>query len=163
MDDLYYDLAKEEFSKGRKILVWILAILVSIVTLVVVYLKYVKFDPNTTLGLIVTLSIITVFLYLIAILSTVRRKEHFFRVDKDIISYRFGLMFQSHHTYKWSEIKRIYFPPHSKKTTLVLQDNKVIHINLTWVEKNKSRNIRKHIFYSAKNRGISIQKTQYKK
>lgn len=163
MEDLYYNLAQEEFSKGRKILLWILAILLSIVTLVVIYMKYVKYDPNTTIGLIITLGLITSFLFLIAILSTARRKEHFFRVDSETISYHYGLLFPSHHTYKWEEIKHLYFPPHSKKTTLILQDGKVIHINLTWVEKNKSRNIRKHIFYSAKNKGVQIQKTNYKK
>lgn len=163
MEDLYFNLAKEEFSKGRKILLWFMAIAATIVTLTDIYLKFVKLNSNATIGLTVTLALATSFLYLIAILASVKRKEHFFKVDREIISYHYGLMFQKHHSYSWNEVQKLFVPPHSKNATLVLKDGKVVRINLTWVEKNKARMIRKHIFYSAKNKGIEILKTHYKK
>jgi len=163
MEDLYFDLAKEEFSKGRKIILWFMAIAATIVTLTDIYLKFVKHDSNATIALTITLAITTSFFYMIAILSSVKRKEHFFSIDKDTISYYYGLMFQTHRSYKWNEVQKLYVPPHSKNASLVLKNGKVVHINLTWVEKNKARMIRKHIFYSSKNKGIEILKTHYKK
>ncbi|MDX2414527.1 MAG: hypothetical protein QNK33_04990 [Bacteroidales bacterium] len=163
MEDLYFNLAKEEFSKGRKILLWFMAIATTIVTLVIVYLKYIKHDTNATIGLAITLTLITIFFYMIAILSTIKKKEHFFKVDNNTISYHYGLMFQSHHTYNWNEVKKLYVPPHSKNITLLLKNGNIVGINLTWIEKNKSRMIRKHIFYSAKTKGIEIHKSNYKK
>lgn len=163
MEDLYFNLSKEEFSKGRKILLWIISIAATAVTLFVIYLRFVIFDPNATLGLLVVLAGTTTFFYLIAILATAKRKEHFFKINNELISYRYGLMFQKQQSYNWSDIKEVYFPPHSKKTALVLNDGKVVIINLTWIENNKSRMIRKHIFYTAKSKGLTLHKTNYKK
>ncbi len=163
MEDLNFNLAKEEFSKGLKILLWVIAISTTIVTLVVVYLMFIKHDVNTTIGLAITLALITIFFYMIAILSSIKKKEHFFKVDNNTISYHYGLMFQSHHTYNWNEVLKLYVPPRSKNITLVLKNGTIVGINLTWIEKNKSRMIRKHIFYSAKTKGIEIQKSNYKK
>ena len=130
---------------------------------VFIYLKFIIFDPSVSLGLVIVLCAITAFFYLIAILATAKRKEHFFQVSNEIISYRYGLMFQKHHTYEWSNIKELYFPPHSKKTVFVLNDNSVVEINLTWIERNKARMIRKNIFYTAKSKGLTLYKTNYKK
>lgn len=163
MEDLYFNLSKEEFSKGRKILLWVISIAATAVTLFVIYLKFVMFDPNATLGLLIVLVGTTAFFYLIAILATAKRKEHFFKIDSELISYRYGLMFQKQHSYQWSDIKEVYFPPHSKKTAIILNNGKVVGINLTWIERNKSRMIRKHIFYTAKSKGLALYKTNYKK
>lgn len=163
MDDLYFNLAKEEFSKSRKILLWVIAIIAGSISIWASYLMFYKHDTYATLGLTVSLYLVTIFLFLIAILSTKKRKEHFFKVDNETISYHYGLLFPAHHTYTWKEIKKIFIPPHSKNATLLLDNDKAVHINLTWVEKNKSRMIRKHIFYTAKNMGKEVIKKHYKK
>jgi len=163
MDDLYCNLASEEFSKSRKILIWVLALIALAVSVWDSYLKFFKHDTYSAFGLTITLYIVTIFMFTIAILSTKKRKEHFFKVNEEVISYHYGLLFPSHHTYSWPEIKKIFVPPHSKNTILMLKDNKVIHINLTWVERNKARIIRKHIFYTGRDKGIEIVKGHYKK
>ena len=163
MDDLYFNLASEEFSKPRKILIWVIAMITLAVSLWDSYIKFFKHDNVSDLGLTITLYLVTAFMFMIAILATMKRKEHFFKVDNEEISYHYGLLFPSHHSYSWPEIKKIFVPPHSKNTILVLKDNKVIHINLTWVERNKARMIRKHIFYTGRDKGIEIVKGHYKK
>lgn len=163
MDDLYFNLASEEFSKPRKILIWIIAILTALVAAWDSYLKFFKHDTSADLGLTFSLYVITIFLFTIAILATKKRKEHFFKVDRENISYHYGLIFPSHRSYKWAEIRKVYMPPRSKNTVLILNNDKPVHINLTWVERNKSRIIRKHIYFSAKERGIEILKKEYKK
>jgi hypothetical protein len=163
MDDLYFNLASEEFSKSRKILIWIIAVLTALVAAWDSYLKFFKHDASADLGLTFTLYVITIFLFSIAILSTKKRKEHFFKVDKEQISYHYGLLFPSHRSYLWSDVREVYLPPHSKNTVLILTNDKPVHINLTWVERNKSRIIRKHIYYLAKEKGIGIFKKHYKK
>lgn len=135
MDDLYFNLASEEFSKSRKILIWIIAILTALVAAWDSYLKFFKHDASADLGLTFTLYGITIFLFSIAILATIKRKEHFFKVDREKISYHYGLIFPSHKTFEWSEIKKVYMPPHSKNAVLILHNDKDVHINLTWVEK----------------------------
>jgi len=163
MDDLYYNLSKEEFSKGRKTLLWIIASLFAMIGLWDLYLKIFKHDTNTSFGLTVVLFTISGFIFFVALLATMKRKEHFFKVDNEIISYHFGLLFPTHHTYRWEDIDKIYMPSQQKTTTLVLKDGHVIHINLTWIEKNKSRLIRRHIYYAAKRRNIDVLKKHMKK
>lgn len=163
MDDLYFNLASEEFSKSRKILIWVIAIGTLLVSLWDSYLKFFKHDNYADLSLTLTLYLITFFMFTVAILATLKRKEHFFKVDQELISYRYGLLFPSHKTHYWPDIKKVYVPPHSKNIIIEARDGKVVHINLTWVEKNKSRIIRKHIFYTARDKGIDIIKAQYKK
>lgn len=163
MDDLYFNLASEEFSKSRKILIWIIAILAALMTAWDSYLKFFKHDTYADLGLTFSLYGVTIFLFAIAILSTKKRKEHFFKIDRENISYHYGLIFPSHRSYAWTEIKKVYMPTHSKNTVLILNNDKPVHINLTWVERNKSRIIRKHIYYTAKERGIDLIKKHYKK
>lgn len=163
MDDLYFNLASEEFSKSRKILIWIIAIITLLFSLWVSYLLFFTNDEQATKGLAITLYLVTAFMFMIAFLATKKRKEHFFKVDNEVIAYHYGLLFPSYHSYSWPEINKIYVPPHSKNTILILNNGKVVHINLTWVEKNKARIIRKHVFYTGRDKGIEIVKGHYKK
>lgn len=163
MDDLYFNLASEEFSKSRKILIWVMAIMAVLISAWDSYLKFFKHDTYSTFGLTITLYVVTIFLFTIAILSSKKKKEHFFKVNKEIISYHYGLFVPTQRSFVWTDINMVYMPPHSKNSVLILNDGKSIHINLTWVEKNKARIIRKHIYYTAKEKGIEIRKAHYKK
>jgi hypothetical protein len=163
MEDLYFNLASEEFSKPRKILIWIVAFITLLLSMWISYLKFFKQDSSADMGLTLTLYAITLFMFSLAILATIKRKEHYFKVDDEIISYRYGLIFPTQKTHLWTNIKKIYVPPHSKNTSLELKDKKIVHINLTWVERNKARIIRKHIFYNGRDKGIEIAKSHYKK
>jgi len=158
MEDLNFNLSQEEFSKGRKILLWILATFFTGIGLWDLYLKIFKHDSYAKITLTVILLVLGAFVYFIAALATMKRKQHHFIVDNNHIDYRYGLLFTTHHNYKWDDIEIVYMPPHTKKTILELKNGHKTHINLTWIERNKSRIIRKHIYYSAKARGIKIIK-----
>ena len=162
MEDLYFNLSKEEFSKGRKILIWIFASLITIAGGWGLYLKIFKnYDANS--GVSIVLLVVGAFLYFIALLATVKRKSHFFTVNNDIISYRYGLIFPTSHSYHWEDIKAIYFPPHTKKTTLVMHNGNIVNINLTWIEKNRSRLIIKHLYYTGQKKSKEIFRKHMKK
>ncbi len=163
MEDLYFNLSTEEFSKGRKILVWVVACLSTAVAFWDLYLELVKHDSNTTFGLTATLLLISAFLITIAILSTSKRKSHFFKVDSETISFQYGLIFPSHRTFRWDDIERIFLPPHKKDAILEFKDGNTYEINLTWIEKNKSRLIRRHIYYTAMNKKIEVLKKEKRK
>ena len=163
MEDLYYNLSKEEFSKGRKILIWLFASLITISGLWNLLLKILGNKNYSGLTISVILLTIGAFLFFVAILATVKRKEHFFRVNNKVIAYRFGLIFPSSRSFNWEEVKSIYFPPHSKKAILVMQNGNIITINLTWIEKNKSRLIIKHLYYTGQKKAKEIYRKNIKK
>lgn len=163
MEDLYYNLAKEEFSKGRKILIWIFASLMTLAGGWNLYLMFYKSTDYSNPVISIVLLCIGAFLYFIAILSSIKRESHFFKVDNDTISYRYGLLFPTSRTYNWEEIKTIYFPPHTKKVILVMHNGNIVNINLTWIEKNKSRLIIKHLYFSGMKRSKEIFRSQMKK
>ena len=156
MEDLSINLSKNEFSTGRKILLWIVATLFLGIGIWDLYLNLVKHDTSVNAGLTVVLFTISVFMYFIALLATLKRKEHYFKITNNSISYRYGLLFPKHHDHSWEKIEKVRIPKDAKKTILVLKTGKDEHINLTWVEKNNARIIRRHIYYSAKKRSIPI-------
>ncbi len=163
MEDLYFNLAKEEFSKGRKILIWVFASLITIAGAWGLFLQIFKNTEYTNLGIPVVLLCVGAFLYFIAILATVKRKTHYFKVDNDTIAYRYGLIFSTARSYNWEDVKTIYFPPHTKKATIVMHNGNIVNIDLTWIEKNKSRSIRKHLYYTGHKKSKEIFKKHKKK
>jgi len=158
MEDLNFNLSQEEFSKGRKIILWVSGSFFIIIGLWDLYMKLFTQNTSANYAVAIILLILGGFIYFIATLATMKRKAHHFIIDSEHIDYRYGLLFPTHHNYKWDDIETVYMPPHTKKTILELKSGHKTHINLTWVEKNKSRMIRKHIYYSANGRGINIIK-----
>ncbi|MCD4768866.1 MAG: hypothetical protein K8R35_01700, partial [Bacteroidales bacterium] len=66
-------------------------------------------------------------------------------------------------SYYWKDIKAIYFPPRTKKSTLVMHNGNIVNINLMWIEKNKSRLIIKHLYYTGRKKSKEIFKKHIKK
>lgn len=156
MEDLRLNLSKNEFSKARKILLWVLASLFALGGAWDLYLKLIKHDYSAQIGLTVILFAISGFIFFIAVLASVTRKDHYFKVDNDHISYRYGLIFARQHSYNWSEIKNIIMRYKERKAILVLENGKQETINLNWVKRTNSTTILKHIYYLSKKLNIPV-------
>lgn len=163
MEDLYFNLSEKEFSKGRKILLWIFGTIFIIIGLWDLYLKIFKHDSYAKIGLTITSLGIGLFVYLIAFLSISGKKGSFFRIDSAGISYRFGLLSPVHREFAWNSIITVYMPPKQKNIFISEKTGIITGIKLAWIEKNRARIIKKHIYYGAKERNIEIVKKSPKK
>lgn len=162
MEELNLNLSEHEFSKGRKILLWVFGSIFMLIALWALYLKLFVPEKAAANSLIITAFSIGGFVYFIAILSTARTKQHFFKIDSSQISYRFGLLAPSHKTIDWTDVKKVFVPKKTKSAFLVLKSGTVINLNLSWIEKKKSRLIRKRIYHTAKEKNIDIHKSHPK-
>ena len=159
MDDLYVNLSEMEFSKGRKIILWIFGTIFILIGLWDLFLKIFKHNNMANIGLSITALAIGAFVYLIAILASARKQENFFKVDSSTISFRFGLIAPKQTQVTWSSIKTIYIPKHHKNIFIEEDSGKIMKVKLTWIEKNKARVIRKHIYAEAKQQNIEVIKS----
>jgi hypothetical protein len=158
METLFYDLSEAEFTKGRKILIWILAaffFLAGIGELFAALVLDIKsFSP--TLAIIPFL--LGLFIALFAAFATIKRTDHFFRIDEEKIEFRNGIINPKKHSYQWSNITEIHLPNKQKSALLFFKDGSSFDINLMWIEKKKATAIRKHIYYFAKEKNIKLMK-----
>ncbi|MDZ7740047.1 MAG: hypothetical protein U5K32_13495 [Bacteroidales bacterium] len=159
MENLNLNLSKNEFSKSRKILLWIIGLLFFSGAIWSLYLKLYKDDSSVTAGLIVVLFAISSFIFFIAALASVKKKNHYFIIDNDRISYRYGLVFSKQRSLNWSEIKEIIIQYNLRKATIITGDDKQKFINLNWINHSSARAILKHLYYTARKKNISISKT----
>jgi len=158
MEKLFYDLTEHEFSKGRKILLWIFAISFFLAGVAIIYMYIIEHD----LAIHATYSIppfgISLFAGFIAVLASVKRKNHYFVIDDDKIEYRYGLVKPVLKSYRWDNIKEVHFAHMNIKVRLIHRNGSASVLNLTWLEKKKSSAIRKHIFYGAREKNIPVLK-----
>jgi hypothetical protein len=160
MENLFYDLSEQEFTKGRKILLWIFASFFFLGGLSVIFNNVVLGDKSIHIGISLVPFAISIFVGIIAVMSTFKRKDHFFAIDEEKISFRYGLLKPVKQLFKWDDIKEIHFPHKERKALLIFKDNSSIIVNLTWLERKKSSHIRKHLFYMAREKNINIVKIQ---
>ncbi len=161
MEKLFFDLTEHEFSSGRKILLWIFCFFFFLSGMGIVYLNVVMHHESIHITFSIAPFGISLFVGLIALMSTIKRKDLFFQVDDDSISYRFGLFRPARHIFKWDEVKEIHMPHKEKKFMIVFRNSESYVVNLNWIEKRKTNMIRKHIFYGAKEKNINIVKVQH--
>lgn len=158
MENLFYDLSEQEFSKGRKILLWIFSGIFLFAGVAIIFMNLFQHNLNIHISFAIAPLGIGIFVGIIAVMSTFKRKGHFFLIDNDKIEYRYGLIKPIKYTHKWSDIKEVHLPHKEKKVLLLYKDNSSCVVNLTWIEKKKTSHIRKHFFYAAKEKSIPIVK-----
>lgn len=158
MENLTLNLSKNEFSKSRKILLWLIGLLFLSGTFWSLYLKLYKHDTSVTTVLIIVLFGISAFVFFIASLASVKKKDHYFNIDDSTISYRYGLVFSKSRSHSWPEIKEIIIHYNLRKATIITGDDKKKSINLNWINRSSSSVILKHIYYSARKKGIPVSK-----
>ncbi len=158
MENLNLNLSENEFSKSRKVLLWIIGLLFFSGAIWSLYLKLFKHDTSVTAGLIVVLCAISAFVFFIAALASAKKKDHYFNIGDDIISYRYGLVFAKHRCHNWSEIKEIIMQYNLRRAIVIKEDDKKRIINLNWINRSSSKVILKHLYYTARKKGIAISK-----
>jgi membrane protein YdbS with pleckstrin-like domain len=160
MENLYYNLSEQEFTKGRKILLWIFASLFFLAGIGIVIINIIFHDKSINISISAAPFGISLLVGIIAIMASARRKDHFFIIDEAKVEFKNGFIKPVVNTILWNEVKEIHFPHRQKKVKVVMKDDSSLVINLTWIEKKKSSHIRKHLYYVAKEKNINIIKSQ---
>lgn len=156
MDQLYFNLSEEEFSKGRKVLLWIFAFLFFLAGLFVLTASPIFGHKSIHPVISVAPLGISLVVLMIAILATVKRSDLFFLVDDGKIEFRYGIFRAKMHSFQWTEIKEMTFPEKQRKIKLILNDGTSFIIDLSYLQRKKSTIIRKHIYHAAHQKTINI-------
>ena len=160
MEQLYFNLSEEEFTKERKILLWVFATLFFLAGVYVVTAKPL-FGHNSIPPILSAAPFgISFIVFLIAALATIKRTDLFFLVDYGKIEFRYGMFRPKRHSYEWTEIKEMVMPHQQRKIKLVFTNNTTYTINLSYLQRKKATIIRKHIYKCAAEKGINILKVK---
>ncbi len=158
MENLYYNLSEEEFSKGRKILLWVFSGLFFLAGVFILLQRLVFGLKSIHAVLSVVPFGISLVVAVIATFASVKRKDLFFSVDDEKIEFRYGIIRPKKFSFGWDDIREMIMPQKQKKIVLMLKEKKPFIINLTWLQKKKSTNIRKHIYHAARQKNINVIK-----
>jgi hypothetical protein len=158
MENLYYNLSEEEFSKGRKILLWGFAALFFLAGGYILFVSLILGEKSISPLLSVAPFGISLVVSIIAGFATFKGTNLFFSIDMDKIEYKFGMFKPVTHNFNWIDIKELVMPRKQKKVMLVFKDGSTFVINLNWMKRNKSSGIRKHIFHVAREKDLVVKK-----
>jgi hypothetical protein len=160
MEQLFYNLSEEEFTKERKILLWVFASLFFLAGVYVVTAMPLFGHESIPPILSVAPFGISLVVFLIAAMATIKRKDLFFLIDYGKIEFRYGLFRPKRHSFEWTEIKEMIMPHLQRKIKLIFKDNTSYIIDLSYLQRKKSTIIRKHIYKCAYEKGIKIIKVK---
>ncbi|HLN55489.1 MAG TPA: hypothetical protein VK207_05840 [Bacteroidales bacterium] len=162
MESLYYNLSEEEFSRSRKILLWVFSALFFAAGLWVILL-HVAFGKKESVPIALSLAPFGISLLVgsIAFISTMKRKDQYFSLDDQKLEFRFGILVPKKYSINWAEVNELVIPHKQKKALLNFKDGSSFIIDLTWLQKKKSNLIRKHIYQAAWEKQIAISKVMY--
>jgi hypothetical protein len=158
MENLYINLSEKEFSRGSKTLLWGFAILFFLAGVYVLFVSLVLGHSSIPAVLSLAPFGISLIVFIIAASATFKGTDLFFSIDHDKIEYKFGMFRPDIHSFNWIDIKELVMPHRQKKVKLVFKDGSSFIINLTWIEKEKSGSIRKHIFHVAREKDLNVKK-----
>lgn len=158
MEKLHYNLSEAEYTRGRKVLLWVVTILFFIGGLYVALLSPVFGKDSVRPILSLAPFGIGLLIGITAFLATVKRKNMYFEINDDTIEFRYGMFNPKKHTYQWSDIKKIVMPHRERKVKLMLRDNRSEIINLSYIQGKRSILIRKHLIIGAMEKNISVLK-----
>ena len=91
MENLYYNLSEEEFSKGRKILLWGFAALFFLAGIYVLFVSLILGQKSISPVLSIAPFGISLVVSIIAAFATFKGTDLFFSIDNDKIEYKFGI------------------------------------------------------------------------
>jgi hypothetical protein len=161
MENLYYNLSEEEFSKRHKVLLWGFGGLFFLSGVFILIKSLIL--GHDTLPAILSLAPfgISFIVFIIAFFATVKRKDLFFSINDDEIEFRYGVINPKKHTFKWIDIQELTMPHKQRKALLLLKDGSSFIIDLTWLQRRKSSMIRKHIYHAAREKEMKIIKVRH--
>jgi hypothetical protein len=158
MENLYYNLSEEEFTKGRKILIWVFFAIFFIgglyVALIGPLFGVYSVKPIMSLAPFG----ISLLVGLVATYATIKRKDLYFLIDNDKVEFRYGVFRPKRYTFIWSDMKEIVMPHKERKIKVIFKDGKSYIIDLMWIQRKKSILIRKHFFQMAREKGLNVLK-----
>jgi hypothetical protein len=158
MENMYYNLSEEEFSGGRKTLLWGFALLFFVAGMYVLFASLILGQKSISPVLSMAPLGISLVVSIIAGFATFKGTDLFLLINNEKIEYKFGIIKPSTHSFNWIDIKEIIMPRKQKKVKLVFIDGSSFVINLTWIQRKKSSLIRKQMFYAAKEKGVDVKK-----
>lgn len=158
MENLFCNLSEEEFSKGRKILLWCFAALFFFAGVYVLFVSLILGEKSISPILSIAPLGIGLVVSIIAVIATFKGTDLFFLIDNEKIEYKFGIFRPSTHLFNWIDIKELVMPQRQKKVKLIFKDGSSFVINLTWIQRNKSGQIRKHLYHAARARDLNVRK-----
>ena len=158
MENLYYNLSEEEFSKRGKILLWCFATLFFLAGSYVLFVSLILGQISIPPILSVAPFGISLVVAIIAGLATFKGTNLFFSIDADKIEYKFGAFKPATHSFKWTDVQELVMPRKQKKVMFVFKDGSRVIINLNWMKRNKSSSIRKHIYHVAREKDLAVTK-----
>ncbi len=158
MENLNCNLSEDEFSKGRKILLWGFATLFFLAGIYVLVISLFFNQKSISPVISVAPFGISLVVFIIAGFATFKGTNLYFIIDKDKLEYKFGIFNPILHSFKWTDIKELVMPRKQKKVKLIFKDDSSFVINLTWIKRNKSSQIRKYIFYFAREKELNVSK-----
>jgi len=158
MENLFYNLSEEEFTRGRKILLWIFASLFFLAGIWVLFASMVLGQKNIPPVISIAPFGICLVISTFAAFATIKRKDLFFLVNDEKIEFRYGIIRPKQHSFKWIDIKEMMMPHKQKKIKLFMNDGSSFVIDLTWLQKKKTSFIRKHIYHAARLRNMNVIK-----
>jgi|SRR5664279_557139 hypothetical protein len=158
MENLYYNLSEEEFSKGRKILLWSFSALFFLAGIYILFVSLILDQKSISPILSIAPFGISLVVGIIAFFASIKGTDLFFSVDMDKIEYKFGAMKPTTHLFKWSDVKELVMPHKQKKVKLIFNNGSEFIINLTWMQRKKSSHIRRHIYHVAREKDLNVIK-----
>jgi len=158
MEKLFFNLSEEEFSKGRKILLWIVTAFFIFGGIYVAMLSPVFGKHSISPLLSLAPFGIGFIIGSTALYASIQRKDLFFLIDDDKIEFRYGVFRPKKYSFLWSDIKRIVMPHKERKAKVMFKDGTSFIINISYIQRKKSTMIRKHLFHAARAKNIDVLK-----
>jgi hypothetical protein len=158
MENLHLNLSQEEFSRGRKILLWGFAGLFFLAGAYVLFAGLILGQKSIPPILSIAPLGISLVVSIIAAFATFKGTDLYFHIDKDKIEYKFGILKPVTHSFNWVDIKELIMPRKQKKVKLIFNNGSFFVINLNWIQRNKSSAIRKNLFYVAREKELNVIK-----
>jgi hypothetical protein len=158
MENLYYNLSEEEFSKGRKILLWSFATLFLLAGVYILFVSLILGHKSIPPVLSVAPFGISLAVFIIAGVATFKGTDLFFSIDQNKIEYKFGIFKPMTHSFNWIDVKELMMPSRQKKIKIIFKDDSSFVINLNWMQRHKSSSIRKHLYHVAREKDLNVIK-----
>ena len=160
MEKLYFNLSEEEFSRGRKLLLWGFTGLFFLAGIYVLFSSLIWEKKSIAAELSLAPFGISIVVAIISVFATIKRKDLFFSIDDEKIEFRYGVFRAQRHSFKWIDVKDIVMPQKQKKAMLRFKDGSSYIIDLTWLQKKKTSLIRKHLYITAREKNLEISKVR---
>jgi hypothetical protein len=158
MEKLYYNLSEEEFTKGRKILLWVVTILFFIGGIYVAMLSPVFGLKSVNPIQSIAPFGISLIMGIAAAYASIKRKDLFFLIDNDKVEFRYGIIRPKKYSFPWTDMKKIVMPHNERKAKIMFKNGTSFIIDLSYIQRKRSTIIRKHLYHAARNKNIDVLK-----